>query len=145
MVIQKEIDLKALQNVLEDAMQSAIVNCDEVRINLIEANDIVAVIKEARKSEIQDKLKPIQMPSNIREEIKNNCFGTYDNDDIECQCCDSKKGCERKEKEMKNVEGASKCECFGSHINGNGKCNLCIYEKFCMIETEVRNEKNEKN
>lgn len=73
MVVQKEIDLKALQSVVEDAMQTAIDNCEEVRINLIVAHDIVAIIKEERKSEIQDKLKPIPLPSCMPS-----CIGEYD-------------------------------------------------------------------
>ena len=31
MVVQKEIDLKALQSVVEDAMQTAIDNCEEAK------------------------------------------------------------------------------------------------------------------
>lgn len=52
MVVQKEIDLKALQSVVEDAVQTAIDNCEEVRINLIVAHDIIAVIKEEHKREV---------------------------------------------------------------------------------------------
>lgn len=51
MVVQKEIDLKVLQSVVEDAMQEAIDNCEEVKINLIVAHDVIAVIKEASKIE----------------------------------------------------------------------------------------------
>lgn len=68
MVVQKEIDLKALQSVIEDAMQTAINNCEEVRVNLIVAHDVIAVIKEEHKREIQDKLKPIPLPSCIGKE-----------------------------------------------------------------------------
>lgn len=74
MVVQKEIDLKALQSVVEGAMQTAIDNCEEVRINLIVAHDILAIIKEEHKREIQDKLKPIPLPSCIgKEDAKKNC------------------------------------------------------------------------
>ena len=68
------------------------------------------------------------------------CFGAYDSDDIECQCCDSKKGCEKKCKETMSNDGASKCECFGSHISDNKKSNLCVYEKECVIETKEKME-----
>lgn len=51
MVVQKEIDLKALQSVVEDAMKEAIDNCEEVKINLIVAHDVIEVIKEASKIE----------------------------------------------------------------------------------------------
>ena len=152
MVIQKEIDLKALQSVVEDAMQNAIDNCEEVKINLIVAHDIIAVIKEAHKSEKQDKLKPIksfigtedakriakiacnaavlngtQSNEEYTDKIKNDCFGTYDGD-IECECCDVKKECEE-EMERKNWE-----------------CEEETNKKYCAVKIKKRNnEKNEKN
>lgn len=95
MVVQKEIDLKALQRVVEDAIEEAINNCDEVKINLIVAHDIVAVIKEAHKSEIQNKLKPTTLPS---------CIGEYDENKTKCTCCKQQKECmEEKERNNWNV------------------------------------------
>lgn len=117
MVIQKEIDLKALQSVLEDAMQSAIDNCEEVKINLIVAHDIVAVIKEAHKSEIQDKLKPIPC-----------CIGKYDKDKTKCVYCKQQKEC-IEEIERKNWECAEETN-----------------KKYSAGKIKKRNnEKNEKN
>lgn len=98
MVVQKEIDLKALQSVVEDAMQTAIDNCEEVRINLIVAHDVIAIIKEAQKSETRNKLKSMKscMPS---------CIGEYDENKTKCTCCKQKKECmEEKERNEWNVE-----------------------------------------
>lgn len=64
MVVQKEIDLKALQSVVEDAMEEAI--DDEVKINLIVANDIITIIKEASKIETQTNKRLL------------GCYGYYD-------------------------------------------------------------------
>lgn len=95
MVVQKEIDLKALQSVIEDAMQTAINNCEEVKINLLVAHDIIAIIKEERKSEIQDKLKPMPLPS---------CIGKYDENKARCTRCKQQKECiEEKERNNWNV------------------------------------------
>lgn len=86
MVVKKEIDLKALQSVVEDAMQTAIDNCEEVRINLIVAHDVIAIIKEAQKSETRNKLKLM-------------CIGEYDENKTKCTCCKQKKECmEEKER-----------------------------------------------
>lgn len=142
MVVQKEIDLKALQSVVEDAMEEAIDDCEEVKINLIVANDIVAVIKEARKSEIHTEartevrkedakkncnaavLNGTQANEEYTDKIKSNCFGTY-NGDIECECCDDKKECEE-EMERKNWE-----------------CEEETNKKYCAGKIKKRN--NEKN
>lgn len=69
MVIQKEIDLKALQSVLEGAMDEAIKDCEEVKIDLIAANDILAVIKETYKSEMETKIAntPQEQPKLVTE------------------------------------------------------------------------------
>lgn len=126
MVVQKEIDLKALQSVVEDAMQTAIDNCEEVKINLLVAHDIIAIIKEEHKREIQDKLKPMPLPSCIGKEdakkiakiacdnavlngTKKNeellaCYGYYDENKTKCMCCKQMKECiEEKERNNWNV------------------------------------------
>ena len=107
MVIQKEIDLKALQSVLGDAMQSAIDNCEEVKINLIVAHDIVAVIKEAHKSEIQDKLKPIPC-----------CIGKYDKDKTKCVYCKQQKECieEIERKNWECEEETNQKDCYAGKV-----------------------------
>lgn len=95
MVVQKEIDLKVLQSVVEDAMQEAIDNCEEVKINLIVAHDVIAIIKEERKREIQDKLKPIPLPG---------CIGEYNENKTKCTYCKQMKECiEEKERNNWNV------------------------------------------
>lgn len=81
MVVKKEIDLKALQSVVEDAMQTAIDNCEEVKINLIVANDIIAIIKEASKIETQTNKR---LPE---------CHGHYCHKGSYCFECKSRKSC----------------------------------------------------
>lgn len=130
MVVQKEIDLKALQSVVEDAMQTAIDNCEEVRINLIVAHDIVAVIKEERKREIQDKLKPIPLPS---------CIGEYDENKTKCTCCKQKKECmEEKERNEWNVADGIKPECYGCYCDKGSYCFECKSRESCVEETTKR-------
>lgn len=135
MKIEKEYNVQELANKVKEEIG----NCGKcgtksVGLDVITAQEIVDVLEtvaswENKRTKLRD----------IREEVlKQNCFGTYDDDDIECQCCDSKKGCKMKCKEMRIEDGKSEYECFGSHINGNRKCNLCIYEKLCMIETEEK-------
>lgn len=127
MVVQKEIDLKVLQSVVEDAMQEAIDNCEEVKINLIVAHDVIAIIKEARKSEIQDKLKPIPLPS---------CIGEYDENKTKCTCCKQKKECrEEKERNEWNVAEETKPECHGHYCHKGSYCFECKSRKSCIEHT----------
>jgi hypothetical protein len=127
MVVQKEIDLKALQSVLEDAMQNAIDNCEEVRINLIVAHDVIAVIKEEHKREIQDKLKPIPLPS---------CIGKYDENKARCTRCKQQKECmEEKERNEWNVVEEIKPECHGHYCHKGSYCFECKSRKSCIEHT----------
>ena len=80
MVVQKEIDLKELQSVVEDAMQEAIDDCEEVKINLIVANDIITIIKEASKIETQTNKRLL------------GCYDYYDENKTKCTCCKQQKG-----------------------------------------------------
>ena len=81
MVVQKEIDLKVLQSVVEDAMQEAIDNCEEVKINLIVAHDVIAIIKEASKIETQTNKRLL------------GCHGHYCHKGSYCFECKSRKSC----------------------------------------------------
>lgn len=130
MVVQKEIDLKALQSVIEDAMQTAIDNCEEVRVNLIVAHDIIAIIKEERKSEIQDKLKPIPLPS---------CIGKYDENKARCTRCKQQKECiEEKERNEWHLVEEINPECYGYYNNEGLYCNNCKIKEQCLEETTKR-------
>lgn len=131
MVVQKEIDLKALQSVIEDAMQTAIDNCEEVKINLIVAHDIVALIKKERKSEIQNKLKPIPLPS---------CIGKYDENKARCIRCEQQKECvEEKERNDWHLVEKINPECYGYYNNEEGLyCNNCKIKEQCLEETTKR-------
>ena len=162
MVVQKEIDLKALQSVIEGAMQTAINNCEEVRINLIVAHDIVAIIKEEHKREIQDKLKPIPLPSYIGQEdakkiakiacdnavlngTKKNeellaCYGYYDENKTKCIYCKQTKECiEEKERNEWHLVEEINPECYGYYNNDEGLyCNNCKIKEQCLEETTKR-------
>ena len=92
-----------------------------VKLDILTANDILDVLNETNK-----RTKSRDVDKEVSEQ---NCFGMYDDDDIECQCCDSKKECKKRKERL---------DCFGCHIDGNGKCNLCVYEKECVNETKER-------
>lgn len=135
MKIEKEYNVQELANEIKGAIK----NCFErgssnALINSLTAQKIIDVLETVASWEN----KRTEACDTTKEALKQSCFGTYDEDDIECQCCDSKKGCKMKCKEMRIEDGKSEYECFGSHINGNRKCNLCIYERLCMIETEEK-------
>lgn len=94
MVVQKEIDLKALQSVVEDAMEEAIDDCEEVKINLIVANDIITVIKEASKIETQTNKRLLGCYGYYDENKKPTCFGKeYNENNINCKKCLYTFGC----------------------------------------------------
>jgi hypothetical protein len=124
MVVQKEIDLKVLQSVVEDAMQTAIDNCEEVRINLIVAHDVIAIIKEASKIETQTNKRLLE------------CYGYYDENKTKCTCCKQQKECmEEKERNEWNVAEEIKPECHGHYCHKGSYCFECKSRKSCIEHT----------
>lgn len=95
MKIEKEYNVQELANKVKEKIEKCS-NCgiSNVGIDIITAQKIVDVLETVASWEN----KRIKL-RDIREEVlKQNCFGEYDDDDIECQCCDSKKGCKKKER-----------------------------------------------
>lgn len=130
MVVQKEINLKELQSVVEDAMQTAIDNCEEVRINLIVAHDIIAVIKEASKIETQTNKRLLECLE---------CYGYYDENKTKCTCCKQQKECmEEKERNEWNVAEEIKPECHGRYCYKGSYCFECKSRKSCIEEATKR-------
>lgn len=101
MKIEKEYNVQGLADKVKGCIKTV---CEtksrNVSLDVITAQEIVDVLEtvaswENKRTKLRD--------MDIREEIlKQNCFGTYEDDNMECQCCDSKKEC------MNRVE--EKCE-----------------------------------
>lgn len=90
MKIEKEYNVQELANKVKGSIKAVYeTKTRYVNIDTITAQEIVDVLEtvaswENKRTKLRD----------IREEVlKQDCFGTYDDDDIECQCCDSKKEC----------------------------------------------------
>lgn len=87
MRIEKEYCVQELANKVKEEIGNCGTRC--VGIDIIVAQKIVDVLEtvaswENKRTKLRD----------IREEIlKQNCFGTYEDNNLECQCCDSKKEC----------------------------------------------------
>lgn len=121
MVIKKEYNIEQLAEQLQNEIENSKKYNRVVKLDILTANDILDVLNETNK-----RTKSRDVDKEVSEQ---NCFGMYDDDDIECQCCDSKKECKKRKERL---------DCFGCHIDGNGKCNLCVYEKECVNETKER-------
>lgn len=92
MRIEKEYDVQELANKVKEKIG----NCRKcetkhVGLDILTAQEIVDVLETVASWENKrTKLKDMD----IREEIlKQNCFGAYEDNNLECQCCDSKKEC----------------------------------------------------
>lgn len=119
MKIEKEYDVQELANKIKEEIEKC-VDCGyrNVWINTITAQKIVDVLEAVTSWENNGiKLR------NIREEaLKQGCFGTYDNDDIECQCCDSKKECKKRKGRNETLcddclmLGCCTVDCTNEHI-----------------------------
>lgn len=127
MKIEKEYDVQELANKVKEKIE----NCGKcgtksVGLNVLTAQEIVDVLEtvaswENKRTKLRD----------IREEVlKQNCFGTYDDDDIECQCCDSKKGCKKK-KEVSDISEEEKEKCFGKKRT---LCDDCLMRYCCNAD-----------
>ena len=87
MRIEKEYCVQELANKVKEEIGNCGTRC--VGIDIIVAQKIVDVLEtvaswENKRTKLRD----------IREEIlKQDCFGTYEDNNLECQCCDSKKEC----------------------------------------------------
>lgn len=147
MVVQKEIDLKALQSVVEDAMQEAIDDCEEVKINLIVANDIITVIKEAQKNEKQKEKECMENRTQTNKlEYHNNIENSIEkaieeeNDDWK----KIRKQMELHEKMTKMLEHLQRANgiipvCFGNYEchKNTDKCIKCEYVKECETKSDT--------
>lgn len=121
MIIRKRYNVEQLAEQLQNEIENSKKYNRVVKLDILTANDILDVLNETNK-----RTKSRDAEKEVSEQ---NCFGMYDDDDIECQCCDSKKECKKRKERL---------DCFGCHIDGNGKCNLCVYEKECVNETKER-------
>ena len=100
MKIEKEYDVQELANKVKQEIEK----CGKRRaicvgIDFITAQGVVDVLEivaswENKRTKLRD----------IKEEVlKQSCFGMYDDDDIECQCCDGKKGCKKKKESRRTL------------------------------------------
>lgn len=125
MKIEKEYDVQELVNKVKEKIE----NCRKygtkcVGLDVITAQEIVDVLEAVASWEN----KRIKL-RDIREEVlKQNCFGTYENDNLECQCCDSKKEC------MNIAEE----KCFGKSYGRRytAVCKTCKYKEQCKELTK---------
>lgn len=156
MKIEKEYDVQELANKIKEEIEKC-VDCGyrNVWINTITAQKIVDVLEAVTSWENNGiKLR------NIREEaLKQGCFGTYDNDDIECQCCDSKKECKKRKGRNETLcddclmKSCCNVDCTHEHITEQmlgdlkkcfgksyGKrivaCGTCKYKGQCEVLTK---------
>lgn len=115
MKIEKEYDIQELANELKADFEKG-TRC--VGLDIITAQKIVDVLEivaswEDKRIKLRD----------IREEVlKQNCFGTYEDDNLECQCCDSKKECMNRAEE--------KCE----KERKRTLCDDCLMRSFCNAD-----------
>lgn len=119
MKIEKEYNVQELANKVKESIKlSYKLTAKTANLNIITAQEIVDVLEtvaswENKRTKLRD--------MDIREEIlKQNCFGTYEDDSMECQYCDSKKEC------MNRVE--EKCE------KKKTLCDDCLMRSFCNVD-----------
>ena len=104
MRIEKEYCVQELANKVKEEIGNCGTRC--VGIDIIVAQKIVDVLEtvaswENKRTKLRD----------IREEIlKQNCFGTYEDNNLECQCCDSKKECVNETEEREQCKELTKHE-----------------------------------
>lgn len=101
MKIEKEYDVQELANKIKKEIEKC-VQCvyRNVWINTITAQKIVDALEAVTSWENNG----IKLRDTREEALKQSCFGTHDNDDIDCQCCDSKKE-RKKRKEIEHCMG----------------------------------------
>lgn len=134
MKIEKEYNVQGLADKVKGCIKTV---CEtksrNVSLDVITAQEIVDVMETVASWEN----KRTEACDTSKEALKQNCFGTYDEDYIECQCCDSKKGCEKKKEiEEEVLKEAPKRECFGMHSD-DMECTVCLCEDECK---EMRSE-----
>lgn len=128
MKIEKEYNVQGLADKVKGCIKTV---CEtksrNVSLDVITAQEIVDVLEvvaswENKRTKLRD----------IREEIlKQNCFGTYEDDNMECQCCDDKKEC------MNMVEEREE-KCFGKSYGRRytAVCKTCKYKEQCKELTK---------
>ena len=136
MKIEKEYNVQGLADKVKGCIKTV---CEtksrNVSLDVITAQEIVDVLEtvaswENKRTKLRD----------IREEVlKQNCFGAYEDNNLECQCCDSKKEC------MNETEERGKCEksedlvkCFGKSYGRRytAVCKTCKYKEQCKELTK---------
>ena len=136
MKIEKEYNVQGLADKVKGCIKTV---CEtksrNVSLDVITAQEIVDVLEtvaswENKRTKLRD----------IREEIlKQNCFGTYEDDNMECQCCDSKKECMNRVEEREGCEKSENlAKCFGRSYGRRytAVCKTCKYKEQCKEKTE---------
>lgn len=123
MKIEKEYNVQGLADKVKGCIK---IVCEtksrNVSLDVITAQEIVDVLETVASWE-NKRIKLRDM--DIREEIlKQNCFGTYEDDNMECQCCDSKKECMNRVEEREE----EKCE------KKKTLCDDCLMRSFCNAD-----------
>lgn len=121
MKIEKEYNLQGLADKVKGCIKTV---CEtksrNVSLDVITAQEVVDVLEvvaswENKRTKLMD----------IREEVlKQNCFGTYEDDNMECQCCDSKKECMNRAEEREE----EKCE------KKKRLCDDCLMRYHCNAD-----------
>ena len=136
MKIEKEYNVQGLADKVKGCIKTV---CEtksrNVSLDVITAQEIVDVLEtvaswENKRTKLRD----------IREEIlKQNCFGTYEDNNLECQCCDSKKECMNRVEEREGCEKSEDlAKCFGRSYGRRYTtvCKTCKYKEQCKELTK---------
>lgn len=127
MRIEKEYNVQELANEIKGAIR----NCFErgssnALINPLTAQKIIDVLETVASWENKG-----EKSSDIREEVlKQDCFGMYDDDNIECQCCDS----ESKKECMNETKETEEEECEKKKERKRTLCDDCLMRYCCNAD-----------
>lgn len=136
MKIEKEYNIQELANKVKEKIE----NCGKcgtksVGLDVITAQEIVDVLEVVASWEN----KRVKLRDIMEEILKQNCFGTYEDDNMECQCCDSKKECMNRVEEREGCEKSEDlAKCFGRSYGRRytAVCKTCKYKEQCKEKTK---------